>query len=150
VIAPEEWVEFGVNAVFISTPTDKHSLDGVWKESGVRSTELKTIRIFIRWWSFYFMNASSKQEIFSKAPKLKNDGASALRGLQGPSRPIRVIPHPCPAMTERIFRSRSVHSAPMVDRHKARKTRLQCRALKVVQAIERWEEPPKPEQSKNS
>ncbi|HEY8096565.1 MAG TPA: hypothetical protein VIE65_10810, partial [Methylobacter sp.] len=45
------------------------------------------------------MNASSKQEIFSKAPKLKNDGASALRGLQDPSRPIRVIPHPCPAMT---------------------------------------------------
>jgi hypothetical protein len=81
VIDPERLVDFGVNAVYISTPTNKNSLDGVWKASGVSASELKTTSASLRWWSFSFKNASSKQEIFSKAPKLKKNGASALRGF---------------------------------------------------------------------
>jgi hypothetical protein len=49
--------------VYISTPTDKHSLDGAWKAAGVPASELKTTNASIRWWSFSFENASSKQEM---------------------------------------------------------------------------------------
>jgi hypothetical protein len=78
VSGPERLVDFGVNAVYISTPTDKKSLDGVWKASGVSAIELKTASASIRWWSFSFKNASSRQEIFSNAPKLEKRTALRL------------------------------------------------------------------------
>jgi hypothetical protein len=66
VIDPEKLVDFGVNAVYISTPTDKTSLEAVWKASGVSATELKTTSAFIRWWSYSFKNASSKPEMSAR------------------------------------------------------------------------------------
>jgi hypothetical protein len=56
-------VDFGVNAAYISTPTDTHSLDGVLKASGLPANELKTTNASIRWWSFSIENAFSKQEM---------------------------------------------------------------------------------------
>jgi hypothetical protein len=56
-------VDCGVNAVYISTPTDKRFLDGVWNASDVPASKLKTTNASIRWWSSSYDTASSKQEI---------------------------------------------------------------------------------------